>query len=919
MPQNSHSLTAPLTGTQKLPEITAKDIALWRNRMAEGKASSERRLKSIRANNLAPSRNVKNYTNAFKEHALAIGMVGGKHQTITDSKNSLNNYGPRLNGIIYSDDEGRFSTPHSLLTYVNESNYGKSAFSNLVISDKSIPAEPFAIKFFSSDHGLNPDGGPATASNPATRVLVFDFDQKDNTDETIKNEVFGVCQILHDSGLYNWIVDVSAGGYHVIAMLNRPVLLNDVAGLFGGIQQAFVTLDIQMMTSASGAISVPFSRGKYRGGHRLLAHARNEHFIHQRRINSLSDWDEISDRLYEAVRAFDRNYLRALHYDHHAVKLVDRANDMWKNSTSVRHMSKDRSVNDHLIYEQKHLSLMDSKEYPSASEERYSIAGAMMNIYGFSEEAMDLSITRLLTSNDPMPARYRELVKNSSGKISLKKAVNKDLASAREKSTRPRGWVGLVNGSSFSKVAVNSDIEFTAETRGLIRHLLDSFGEETSLKYRQLAVLRSYLQFANARHHEHLNAVERNLDEVPDNPFDTPVPFALSMVTRLTGMAHATAYAHSMSCNAGISNDEDRITECRASGQKRGLFCDCHPEWEPYFEVSHLGHAGENDNNNRAHECRDHSFCTSQSCEGRARSSTFVKFKTYPSADLTADHTESWVYQYLVSRDPIFNESALGAAGFHMYTLISQSEEHLYLDDLDKHKLPGVTVQTAVSALIDAGLVGRHTRRGKLSFLVHNEIKDGSLAYRLRHERQMHANDQQVGFKSAMMGTGDITQFVLGFSSDMPRLYAVAREVLNYKSADDEHEPAKLLDTEGNPVLTVRDFCRSHDLPLPPKRGTSFKRGVMEEVDCTLTPNKKHGFSYVIDEAEVREPHQLFDTVHWRDDFIATTEQLSNFDAYLFGTEFTPSQALAVMFKERIDLFLDTQERIAEQEQNDTD
>ena len=919
MPNNTQTVAEILSRTFRVPSDKAKDSARWTKRVNESERESERRLKSIIANDLVPTRNVTNYTNAFKEHALAIGLIGGIQRTINDAHNSLFNHGPRLNGVAYSDEHGRFHTPHSLLTYINDSRFGNGGGKHVSIQTKSIPDAPYALKLFSADRDLNPVGGQASVANPATRVLAFDFDKNHHTERFIKDEVLSLCDILHSAGMYNWVVDASTTGYHVLVMLNRPVLLNDTAALFKGIQNVFVTLDVQPMMFSGGAISVPFSLGKTKNTRRLLAHKRSEDFIYQRKINRATEWYEISDALIDGIRRYDRANLRSMHYDQNAMRLGDRAMELWNGSISVKHGSKTRVAGDYLRLENNHLSLMQTKSYKSASEERFSIAGAMMTIYGFSEEALKDSVKRLINSTDPLPAKYRELIRNSSGKVSLHRAAQKDLISAREKSKRVRGWVGLVNGSSFTKVAVSEELEFTPESRGLIRLLLDEKDKEKALTYTQLAVLRSYIQFANARHHEHLNALERGLDEIPDNPFTTPVPFALSMVTRLTGLAHGTAYAHTMSCSAGLSDDDDFIATCRISGQERGLFCNCHDQWEPYFNVSHLGHAGENDEKSRAAECRDHSFCTTEGCEGRARSSTFVQFKVNEANELDDEHRNSWMYRYLASRDPIFNESALGAAGFHMYTMISESKERLFLNDLDKEKLEGAGVTATIAQLMEAGLVGRHSRRGKCAFLVSNSITDGSLAYRLRHERRLHAADQKVSFRSAMMGTGDITQFVLGFASDTKRLHSLAQEVIDYQSASDEHAPAQLRDPDGGVVTSVADFCRAHGLPMPPRKITSM-RSSMIDGECELSQRIEHSFSYMVDDAELRTvPEQLFDDVHRRDDFISAAQQLEAFERYVFGADFVPSKLLSEMFLSRHEKFLFTQECIAEREQLETD
>lgn len=924
MPNTRESVAAVLTRTVRPTSAAATDLGIWKKRVEEAERESERRLKTITANNLKPSRNVTNYIKSFKEHALAIGLPGGMHRAVKDAENSLYNHGPRLNGVYYSDDHGRFHNPHSLLTYVNDSHYGNGNTKHVAIQTKSIPDAPYALKLFSSDRDLNTGSIRPTPSNPATRVLAFDFDKKHHEDQFIKDEVLGLCRILHHAGMYNWIVDASTTGYHVLVMLNRPVLLSETSRLFFGIRSAFLSLDIQPMTFAGGAISVPFSRSKSKDKHRLLAHKRSEDFIFQRRINSATEWDTISARIVDGVRKYDRVNLRSMHYDEKASRLVERADELWAASTSVKHTSKRRVDGDYLRFEQNHLSMMATKSYNSASEERFSIAGAMVTIYGFSDEALEESVKRLINSTDPMPAKYRELIRNSSGKVSLHRAAYKDIISARDKSNRVRGWVGLVNGSSFTRITINDDLEFTPETRGLVRHLMDELGKERkeALSYTKLAVLRSYLQFANARHHEHLNAVERGLEVIPPNPYAEPIPFALSMVTRLTGLPHGTAYTHTMSCSAGLKGDEEYITDCRLSGQARGLFCDCHEQWEPYFSVSHLGHSGESDHNNRAYECRDHSFCTSEGCEGRARSSTFVQFKVREDRELTEEHTASWLYRYISSRDPIFNESALGCSGFHMYTLISESPKRLFLDDLNQLKLDGDAVTTTVSRLMEAGLVGRHSRRGRLSFLVWNEIKDGSLAYRLRHERRLHANDQKVGFHSAMMGTGDITQFVLSYASDPERMHALAQQVISYHAPSDEHAPAQLRDPEGGIITTVEDFCRAHDLPLPVKNSKKGRLlGGLVDGNCELSQPTKHKFKYALDEVEARTaPEQLFDVdIHHRDDFISAAEQLEVFDRYIFGTEFTPSQLLSEMFYSRRHEFILTQQYLAEREQKDTD
>jgi hypothetical protein len=919
LPNVSQSVAEILNSGSRVPSNKAKGSKHWNNRVSEGEQESERRLKSVIANDLVPARNVTNYINAFKEHALAIGIVGGIHQAISDAENSLSNHGPRLNGVYYSDEHGRFHTPHSLLTYVNGSRSGKGNAKHVAIQDKSIPDAPYALKIYSSDQDLNPVGGQASIANPATRVLAFDFDKKHHEARFIKDEVISLCEILHNAGMYNWIVDSSTTGYHVLVMLNRPVLLNDVSVLFKGIQNAFVTLDVQPMTFSGGAISIPFSLGKTKDTRRLLAHKRSEDFIYQRKINRATEWHEISDALVEGIRTYDRANLRSMHYDQNAVRLADHAMELWNNSVSIKHGSKSRVAGDYLRLENNHLGMMATKSYNSASEERFSIAGAMMTIYGFSEDALEDSVKRLINSSDPLPAKYRELIRNSSGKVTLHRAARKDLISAREKSNRVRGWVGLINGSSFSKVAVSDDLEFTPEARGLIRLLLDEKDKEKALNYTQLAVLRSYIQFANARHHEHLNAIERGLEEIPDNPFAAPVPFALSMVTRLTGLAHGTAYAHTMSCSAGLSDDDDFISVCRASGQERGLFCNCHKQWEPYFAVSHLGHAGENDENNRADECRDHSFCTSEGCESRVRTSTFVQFKINVNNELNDEHLDSWMYRYLASRDPIFNESALGSAGFHMYTVISESSDRVFLRDLEEDKLEGAGVTGTIARLMEAGLVGRHSRRGRFAFLISNTVDDGSLAYRLRHERRLHAADQKVGFRSAMMGTGDITQFVLAFASDTVRLHSLAQEVLNFTSASDEHAPAQLRDPDGGVVTSVAEFCRAHGLPMPPRK-IAIMQTAMVDGHCDLSQKTQHSFSYMIDEAEERKaPEHLFDNIHRRDDFLSTAEQLEAFERYVFGSDFVPSNLLSEMFLSRHKEFLFIQECIAEREQLEND
>jgi hypothetical protein len=846
------------------------------------------------------------------------------HRAIKDAENSISNHGPRLSGVYYSEDHGRFHTPHSLLTYVNDARFGNSKNKRVVIQNKSIPEAPYALKLFSSDRNLNTGSVKPTNSNPATRILAFDFDKKHHEDEFIKHEVLSLCKILHEAGMYNWIVDASTTGYHVLVMLNRPVLLSETSRLFSGIRSAFLTLDIQPMTFSGGAISVPFSLSKTKGAHRLLAHKRSEDFIFQRRINRATEWSSISARLVEGIRKYDRANLRSMHYDESALRLIERTDELWASSTSVTHTSKRRVEGDYLRFEQNHLNMMATKSYDSASEERFSIAGAMTTIYGFSDEALEESVKRLINSSDPMPSKYRELIRNSTGKISLHRSAYKDLISAREKSNRVRGWVGLVNGSSFTRITTSDDLEFTPETRGLLRIVMDELKKERkeALSYAKLAVLRGYLQFANARHHEHLNAVERGLDEVPPNPYAEPIPVALSMVTRLTGLPHGTAYTHTMSCVAGLKGDDEYITDCREEGQSRGLFCNCHEQWEPYFTVSHLGHSGESDHNNRADECRDHSFCTKEGCEGRTRTSTFLQFKVVEDRELTEEHTASWLYRYFSSRDPIFNESGLGCSGFHMYTLIAESSKRLFLDDLNEVKLDGDAVTSIVSRLMEAGLVGRHSRRGRWSFLVWNDIKDGSLAYRLRHERRMHANDQKVSFRSAMMGTGDITQFVLSFSSDTERMHALAREVINFPHQGDEHEPAKLRDPDGGVLSTVDDFCRAYDLPLPAPTGKngSMLRGLVDG-NCELSQPTKHKFKYLLDEVEQRTaPEQLFDKdIHQRDDFISAAEQLEVFDRYIFGTEFTPSQLLSEMFFSRRNEFILTQQYLAEREQKDDD
>lgn len=920
---NSHSVTATLHKSSQKPTFTAHDVDLWKKRMSDEEVRSAKRLKSIRANNLAPSGNITNYTKAFQEHALAIGLVGGSRKAIMDAKGSLTTgHGPQLKGLTYSEDYLRFHTPHTMLTYISGSHYGNSGNSKVMIQANTIPDAPYAVKLFSGESGLDAVGGKATRTNPATRVLAFDFDQKQHDEQFVKDEVIATCQILHDAGMYNWIVDVSSAGYHVLLMLNRPVLLSDVTPFFEGIKLAFKSLDVQPMTFSGGAISVPFSKVKSSSIYRLLAHSRNSSFVQQRRANRATEWDNISERLLEGIKEYDRFHLRGMHFDQEAVKVADKAMEQWLRSVSVRHSAK-KVQGDHLFFEQRHLNNMVGRDYPSASEERFSIAGAMVDIYGFSEDALERAAARLKTSDDPMPRRYRELIKNSSGRVSLNNAARKDLISARDKSWRPRGWVGSLNGSSHAKIASNKDMEFTPATNGLVRKLIVSMEQnKESFDYTEIAILRAYIQFANARHHEYLDAVERGDEELPEDPFATSVPFALSMVTRLTGLPHGTAYSRTMSCSAGLKGaTQECIPDCREAGQKTGLFCECHPQWGPFFEVSHFGHAGENDEGNRADMCRDHSYCTVDGCEGKTRTSTFVKFHSYPETELTEEQTGTWLYQYLVSRDPIFNESALGAAGFHFHSAINNVGQKVFNDDLQDIKLSGTAVKPVVDELIAAGLVGRNSRRGKNAFLLKNKVEDASLAYRLRHERRLHAADQNVGFKSAMMGTGDITQFVLGFSHDLPRMFALVRDVINFVSGNDEHEPATLKDKDGNSLYSVEEFCHAYDFPEPPAHdGASFKRGLISSSDCDIARQRgKHGFAYVHDETEVKEfPEQLFDEVHHRDDFLDTAAQLRSFENYLFGSEFTPSQILTDLFIKRREDFISKQELLAEMMQKGT-
>lgn len=896
----------------------------YQQRMEAEEARSTKRLKSIRANDLAPQDKVRNYDKNFSDHAVALGVVSGisKLQGVESTFGNAT-FGPQLGGFLFSSEQGRFADHHTMLTYVNDAEYMGNGAKKLNIQRSSIPTKPFAIKIFSDDYAPTKNDiarghKRATIADPATRVLVFDFDQKQYDPEFVKSEVLGMCQILHDSGIYNWIVDSSStGGYHVIAMLNNPALLSQVSRFFNGIAPAFKTLDIQPMISTNGAITVPYSLGKMDGTRRrLLVHARNEQFVLQHRVNRYSVWADVSDRLLEQVKKYDAVHEGKIAYDQRSEKLALAALELWTDSLSVCQLA-NSSEKDPLRLEQQHLERMDAKTYDSASEERFSIAGAMVRLYGFSDDNVSMASSRLKTSNDPLPKRYRKLVKASSGKTPLDRAVDHDLRSAISKSTLSPDWSGQVNGSSFTRTATSQDVEYTPEMLSLVQHVISSFESSQPLSYPRLAILRAYLQNANARHVAFMEAEESDDDADNDrvvlDPFVEPVEFALSVITRATGLPHGSSYENTMSCT--MSEGSASRSACREAGAAEGLFCECHRQWGPYFEVVHFGHLADSDHGSLSSECRNEAVCIRDGHDSRDRASTYVQFKSYPVRALSDSERESWLYQYFISRDPIFLESALGSVGFHAYYLISRAEGPYFNADLEKEIMRGRSVRRAVDNLTEAGLVGRASATGTHAALVANTIDQGSLEYRLQHERTAHAYSQSVLMKSSMVGTGNITRFVLSFSNDLPRMYALVRRVLKYRAPDDNiHDLSELLDPDGNIIDSLAEFREAYGFPKP----TGQESFIIE----VGNPRRRMGWD-TVDEpfatydgaAERRGVNgQLFSAVHHRDDFVETVEQLRAFDRCLFGKEFIPSQILSDMFDHRRKEFLETQGYIAERE-----
>lgn len=904
---------------------SADRYAKYQERMDAEEAKSLKRLKAIRSTDLAPNDRVSNYDRNFTDYAVALGVVSGISGIQgTESNRGNAKFGPQLGGFLYSSDENRFGAHHTMLTYVNDAAYMGKGATKLNIQRSSIPDQPFAIKIFSDDYtpSLNDAARGhkrATIADPATRVLVFDFDQKQYDPKIVKSEVLGMVQILHESGIYNWIVDSSStGGYHVIAMLNFPALLSQVSRFFNGIAPAFKTLDIQPMISTNGAITVPYSLGKSEGTRRrLLVHARNESFVQQHKTNRYSVWADVSDRLLEQVKRYDAVHEGRIAYDQRSEKLSLAALELWNDSLSVCQLEAS-SEKDPLRLEQQHLDRMNAKTYDSASEERFSVAGAMVRLYGFSDESVRMVSDRLKTSNDPLPQRYRRLVKASSGKTPLDRAVDHDIRSAISKSTLSPDWSGQVNGSTFTRTATSTDVEYTPEMLSLVQHVIASFEDSAQpLSYPRLAILRAYLQNANARHADFIeseSAAEVDEDKVFIDPFNEPVEFALSLITRMTGLPHGSSYENTMSCT--LDQGAASRSACREAGAARGLFCECHEQWGPYFDVVHFGHLADSDEGTLSHDCRNDSICMRDGHDSRDRSSTYVQFKSYPVRALTEAESESWLYKYLVSRDPIFLESALGSVGFHAYYLISRAEGPYFNADLEKEIMRGRSVRRAVDNLTEAGLVGRTSATGTHAALIANTIDQGSLEYRLKHERTAHAYNQSVLMKSSLVGTGNITRFVLSFSNDLPRMYALVRRVLKYRAPDENlHQVSDLVDQDGNILHSFDEFRLAYGFPKPSGGQESF---IIEVGD----PRARMGWDEVDDPFSIYEGAaerrgvngQLFSVVHHRDDFVETVEQLWAFDRCLFGTEFVPSKILSDMFEDRRKEFLETQGYIAERQ-----
>lgn len=886
MPQPTAANPAPSA-------VTA--LAAAAGRYDADRARSAKRLNEVTGNGLAPGSKVTNVGGAFMSHLLAIGVVGGLRGAARNEDGDRR--GPRVPGLVFDRDEGRFSTPHTVLTYTT----GVPGRPLVLLAD-SIPLGPFAVKLFSSGPDVSAVGGRPSRTDPATRVLAFDFDKKQHSAEAARDEVLALCRILHEAGLYNWIVDISPGGFHVLVMLNRPVRLSDVRPFFEAIAPAFRTLDIQPMTGVHGAISVPYSEGKSKGSRRQLAHPVSASFTGQLKANRFSGWERLSKALLAGIQAYDREHLRAMTFDLRAARLAKAAEDMWASSVAVRHRRSSSEGRDGRALERRRLEAVSSRTYTSPSEERFALAGAMIAVHGISDASIEASAGRLESSADPLPARYRQLVAIGAGRLSVAAAARKDLANARAKSDLPDGWVGLAHGSTVRSVSAAGMIELTDASKSLAARVVQAV-ELGQIDYTELAVLRAYLQFANARHAEHLREGEGSTAE---DPYAEPMPFALSMVARMTGLARRTAYDRTMACPKARVSDED-ASACRAAGAERGLFCLCHERWQPFFEVAHLGHGAETDRGSRAGECRDHAYCSRADCEGRARSATFVRMRT--AAGLQPDES-SWAYQYLRSRDPIFNESALGAAGFHFHSIVSAAEAPVYLRDLDEAKLPGRSAASVVSRLTEAGLVGRSAARGRLAGLTANPVEEGSLAYRLHHERSLHAADQHAQMRSGLMGTGDITAFVLGFAEDPQRLHAVARTVLSYEPGDGEHEPAALCGPDGRPVRTLKEFCLAHGLPAPRTGDERLSMGRVPDYDADCA--SEHRFAYSEGDAERWDRDSAFSRVHWRDDFVAAARVLEVFDTNVLGSSFTPSAVLKEMFADRRRAFILTQECIME-------
>jgi hypothetical protein len=167
-----------------------------------------------------------------------------------------------------------------------------------------------------------------------------------------------------------------------------------------------------------------------------------------------------------------------------------------------------------------------------------------------------------------------------------------------------------------------------------------------------------------------------------------------------------------------------------------------------------------------------------------------------------------------------------------------------------------------------------------------------------------------------MLGTGNITRFVLSFSNDLSRMFALVRRVLKYRAPDENlHDVADLVDQDGNVINSLLEFREAYGFPKAPGGQDSF----IIEVG---NPRQRMGWDEIDDPFSIYEGAaerrgvngQLFSQVHHRDDFVETVEQLRAFDRCLFGKEFIPSQILSDMFEHRRKEFLETQGYIAERE-----